>query len=468
MENHVEKVQKAHKAHVLILPYPAQGHINPMLQFAKRLVYKGIKPTLVTTVYLYKSMHTSTSPSGDGPQIGVRTISDGYDEGGRAQAESSEAYLASLYGVGPRNLSGLIKNLSEEGDPVKAVIYDGFFPWALDVAKEFGLFGVCFLTQSCAVNSVYYHVQRGLIQLPLSGPVNLPGVPELQPCDTPSFVYKYGSHPLWFNVVLGQFSNIDQADWVLTNIFYDMEKEAVDWMAKQWRIRTIGPTIPSHYLDKTLPNDKDYTHHLFKPNTTLCKTWLDTKPPGSVIYVSFGSGAEPPQEQYEELALGLKNSHYNFLWVVRDLEQHKLPKGFIEEVTSSGLGLVVSWASQLEVLAHEATACFVTHCGFNSVLEVLSIGVAVVAMPLWTDQGTNGKYLEDVWGVGIRVKIDEKGFVRSGELERCLKDVMKGSKRDEIMENVVKWKKLANEAVCQGGSSDRNIDEFVDYVLGRE
>ncbi|KAF5194733.1 Udp-glycosyltransferase 74f2, partial [Thalictrum thalictroides] len=69
------------KAHVLLLPYPAQGHINPVLQFGKRLASKGIKATLLVTNFVSKSMQAESS------SVGVETISDGYDEGGFAAAE---------------------------------------------------------------------------------------------------------------------------------------------------------------------------------------------------------------------------------------------------------------------------------------------------------------------------------------------------------------------------------------------
>ncbi|KNA22085.1 hypothetical protein SOVF_037300 [Spinacia oleracea] len=465
----MEDTKKAHKAHVLVLPYPAQGHINPMLQFSKRLSSKGIKPTLSPTIYISKSMQTTTIPTHYGPPIQIRPISDGYDDGGYNQAESTAVYLDSLRTNGSVSLAHLIKKLHEEGDSVKAIIYDGFLPWALDVAKQFGLVGVVFFTQACTVNSIYYHVQRGLIQLPLSGhdstKVSVPGAPELHPWEAPSFVHSYGSYPFWFDVVLGQFSNIDQADWVLCNIFYDMEKEVVDWMAKMWKIRTIGPTVPSYYLENRLEDNKDYGLQLVKPNTTICKNWLDSKPRDSVIYIAFGSAAKLSEQQFEELGRGLINSHHNFLWVVRDSEQAKLPKGFLDEILS-GQGLVVEWASQLEVLAHEAIGCFVTHCGFNSVLEALSLGVPVVGIPQWTDQGTNAKFLEDVWGVGIRAKVDDDGIVREKQFEKCIREVMEGERREEITKNVVKWKKLAKEAVDEGGSSDKNIDEFVAFLGG--
>ncbi|KAL2936106.1 UDP-glycosyltransferase 74G1 [Bienertia sinuspersici] len=440
------------QAHIIVVPFLVQGHINPMLQFSKRLAFKGIKPTLATTKYTFKSMHTSTTQAQNDPSIQIRPISDGYDDGGYMQADSAVAYFDSLRNYGRKTLAQLIKNLEEEGDPVNAVIYDGLLPWAFDVAKQFRLVGALFLTQSCSISSVYYHVQCGLIQLPLLGPgpstVLVPGVPELQPSEAPSFVYKYGSYPFWLDIYLEQFSCIDQVDWVLCNSFYKMEEEVVDWMTKKWKVKTIGPTVPSYYLDKRLKDDKDYDMHLLKPNTTLCKNWLDTKPKDSVVYVSSGSTSD--------------NQH--FLWVVRESESNKLPKGFVQDTLEQGL--VVGWAFQLEVLAHEATGCFVTHCGFNSILEALSLGVAMVGVPQWTDQGTNAKFVEDVWGVGVRAKVDEKDVVRRDELEECIKEiVMEGEKREEIMKNVAKWKKLAKEAIDEGGSSDNNIDEFVSYLM---
>jgi hypothetical protein len=62
-------------AHVLLLPLPAQGHTNPMLQFGRRLAYHGLRPTLLTTRYML-----STTPPLSEP-FGVAAISDGCDDG---------------------------------------------------------------------------------------------------------------------------------------------------------------------------------------------------------------------------------------------------------------------------------------------------------------------------------------------------------------------------------------------------
>ncbi|WCJ37274.1 UDP-Glycosyltransferase superfamily protein [Euphorbia peplus] len=448
------------KAHVLVLPYPGQGHINPLLQFAKRLVSKGVKATLVTTIFIHNSMRSSHPSS----PIQIQTISDGFDQGGFAHAQNADVYLSSLESVGSKTLTELMNKLnhSDSDSPVTAIIYDGFLPWALDVAKQFEVLGVVFLTQSCAVNNMYYHVQTGLLSLPLSGSnVSLPGLPLLKASEIPSLISDHKSYPSWTYIHLNQFKNIDDADWVLCNSFHILEEQAVDWMAKRWQVGTVGPTLPSKYLDKRLEDDNDYGISLFEPDTTTCMNWLRDKQNGSVVYVSFGSIANINEEQMEELALGLKSSNCYFLWVVREPEQSKLPKNFVSEK-----GLVVKWCPQLEVLGDKAIGCFVTHCGFNSVLEALSLGVPIVGMPQWTDQPTNAKFVEDIWKVGMRAMPDEKGIVRRQVLEFCIREVMENEKGIEIKENAKKWKQLAVEAIDKGGSSDKNIDEFIIKLIG--
>ncbi|XP_059445919.1 mogroside IE synthase-like [Corylus avellana] len=230
-------------------------------------------------------------------------------------------------------------------------------------------------------------------------------------------------------------------------------------MASQWPVKTIGPAIPSMYLDKRLEDDKEYGLNLFKPNVDACMKWLDTKEIGSVVYASFGSLAALGEEQMEELSLGLKNSNCYFLWVVRESEEKKLPGNFIEETTERGL--VVTWCPQLDVLAHKAIGCFMTHCGWNSTLEALSLGVPMVAMPQWTDQPTNAKFIVDVWKVGIRIKLDENSIATKEEIEFRIREVMEGERGKEMKMNSLRWKELAIEAVDEGGSSDKNIEEFI-------
>ncbi|XP_052187965.1 flavonol 7-O-beta-glucosyltransferase UGT74F1-like [Diospyros lotus] len=454
------------KAHCLVLPLPLQGHINPMLQFSKRLQSKGAKVTLVTTRFIFNKTMNQAAAGRPFSSLAVDTISDGFDDGGLAQAGSPTEYFYRFQQVGSETLAELVEKCRSSGSPVDCIVYDPFLTWALEVAGNLGLVAGAFFTQSCAVDSVYFHVHNGKLKLPVpaGSEIFLPGLPALQVSDLPSFVADPESRPLALEVAVNQFSGLaGKPEWLLCNTFHKLEEEVVDSMSKMMPLRTIGPTVPSMYLDKQLQEDTDYGLSLFKPNTDACMKWLDERPNGSVVYASFGSMAVPGAEQMEEVALGLKASKSHFLWVVRATEQAKLPGKFVEE--TSEMGLVVSWCPQLEVLAHRAVGCFVTHCGWNSTLEALSLGVPMVAVPQWSDQPTNAKCVMDLWGVGLRAQPDENGVVRRGEIERCIREVMEGETGKEARRNAAKWRELAIEAVGEGGSSDRNIEEFVSSLV---
>ncbi|KAJ1403782.1 UDP-glycosyltransferase family, conserved site [Sesbania bispinosa] len=428
--------------------------MNPMIQFSKRLVQRGVKVTLVTVVSLWRTITNKDLGS-----IEVESISDGYDDGGLAAAESLEIYKETFWRVGPQTLAELLHKLASSNNPPDCVIYDAFLPWALDVAKNFGLLGATFFTQSCSVNDIYFHAYQKKVELPLSRTeFFIPGLPKLAPKDLPSFLYKYGSYPGYFDIVLNQFSNIHKADWVLANTIYELEQGVVDWLMKIWPLKTVGPALPSMFLDKRLQDDKDYGVNISDPNVEACIKWLDEKPKGSVVYVSFGSMAGLSEEQTMELAWGLRDSGSYFLWVVRDSEQDKLPKGFVE---TSKKGLIVTWCPQLLVLTHESLGCFLTHCGWNSTLESVCLGVPMIVMPLWTDQVTNAKLIVDVWKMGVKAIADEKDIVRRETIEHCIKEVMETEKGNEIKNNAIKWKNLAKSSLDEGGRSDKNIAQFV-------
>lgn len=122
------------------------------------------------------------------------------------------------------------------------------------------------------------------------------------------------------------------------------------------------------------------------------------------------------------------------------------------------LGLIVPWFSQIQALKHPAIACFFTHCGWNSTIESMINGVPMVGFPQMFDQFTNAKLMEDYFEGGMRVSCNSDGIVESGEIKRCL-ELVTGD--EKLKENVDKWKKLAVEAVKEGGSSDKNLKDFV-------
>ena len=199
--------------------------------------------------------------------------------------------------------------------------------------------------------------------------------------------------------------------------------------------------------------------------------WLDTKIDSSVVYISFGTLAVLSKKQLVELCKALIQSRRPFLWVITDKSYRSKEDGEEkeEEVISSfreeldEIGMVVSWCDQFRVLKHRSIGCFVTHCGWNSSLESLVAGVPVVAFPQWTDQMTNAKLLEECWRTGVRVvekKEGEEVVVESGEIRRCIEEVME-EKSEEFRGNAARWRDLAAETVKEGGSSFKHLKAFV-------
>ena len=76
----------------------------------------------------------------------------------------------------------------------------------------------------------------------------------------------------------------------------------VNWMAKICLLKTIGPTLPSAYLNKRLGDDKDYSLIMLKLVTSACMEWLDNKPNGSIVYASYGTFVRLEPKQMEEVA----------------------------------------------------------------------------------------------------------------------------------------------------------------------
>ncbi|MCD9642435.1 hypothetical protein HAX54_029261 [Datura stramonium] len=444
------------KSHVLVLPFPVQGHINPMVQFSKRLTSRGsVKVTLITIDSVSKSM-----PILESGTIKIHSIPHDDD----SPPESYDLFLEWFHVLVSKNLTKIVEKLSDSEYPVKVVVFDSITTWAIDLAHQLGLKGAAFFTQSCALSVIYYHMDPEKSEVPFDGsPVSLPSLPLLEKQDLPSFVCQSDLYPSLRKLVFSRNINFKKADWLLFNSFDVLEKEVIDSLRSQYRIKTIGPIIPSMYLDKRLKDDKEYGLSLFKPNSETCMKWLDSRETGSVVYVSFGSLASLGEQQMEELASGLMTSNCYFLWVVRATEQDKLTEEFMSK--SKEKGLIVNWCPQLDVLSHRAVGCFFTHCGWNSTLEALSLGVPMVTMPQWSDQPTNAKFICDVWQTGVRVKVGENGVITREVVASSIREVMEEEKGVILKENATKWKQLAKEAVDEGGSSDKNIEEFLKLVM---
>lgn len=210
------------KGHVLVLPYPVQGHLNPMVQFAKRLVSKGVKVTIATTTYTASSIST--------PSVSVEPISDGHDFipiG--VPGVSIDAYSESFKLNGSETLTRVISKFKSTDSPIDSLVYDSFLPWGLEVARSNSISAAAFFTNNLTVCSVLRKFVSGEFPLPAdpaSAPFLVRGLPALSYDELPSFVGRHSSsHAEHGRVLLNQFRNHEDADWLFVNGFEGLETQ---------------------------------------------------------------------------------------------------------------------------------------------------------------------------------------------------------------------------------------------------
>jgi hypothetical protein len=186
------------------------------------------------------------------------------------------------------------------------------------------------------------------------------------------------------------------------------------------------------------------------------------------LALCFGSLGTFSAAQLGEVARGLQKSGHRFLWVVRNPPEQKdepdleasLPEGFLEETADRGF-VVKNWAPQAEVLQHGAVGAFVTHCGWNSVLEGIVAGVPMICWPLYAEQRMNKVHVVEEMKVGVAVEGYEEGIVKAGEVEAKVRVVMASDKGNKLRKRLPAAKKMAADALKEGGSSVVAFEEFL-------
>ncbi|GAB4833617.1 hypothetical protein Ancab_031862 [Ancistrocladus abbreviatus] len=253
------------------------------------------------------------------------------------------------------------------------------------------------------------------------------------------------------------FEDVKKADFIIINTVQEFEDETISALHKKQPTYAIGPVFPGGFTKSQVATS------LWSESDCTC--WLDSKPPGSVLYISFGSYAHTSKEVIHEIAYGLLQCVVNFIWVVRpdivssdDLQP--LPERFEDNV--QGKGLVVPWCNQNKVLSHYAIGGFLTHCGWNSILESIWCAVPLLCYPLYTDQFTNRKLVVDDWKIGIN--LCEGSMVKAEKVSEKIDSLMRGKLAEDLKVQVNKVKKTLEDAWASGRSSERHFNHFIEDV----
>lgn len=211
------------------------------------------------------------------------------------------------------------------------------------------------------------------------------------------------------------------------------------------RIWAVGPFMSQANRDPDLDVD--------------VSTWLDRCPDESVLYVCFGSQKLLKKAQMEALAVGLEKSQARFVWVVKPItaQQEELgygsvPEGFEARVLGRGL-VIKGWAPQVPILGHKSVGGFLSHCGWNSLLEGILAGVMMLTWPMEADQFINARLLVEDLGSAVRVCEGANFVPDSDELAWVVSESMSGA-----MEQKMRAKKLRQKAVDASGKDGSSLD----------
>jgi UDP:flavonoid glycosyltransferase YjiC (YdhE family) len=262
---------------------------------------------------------------------------------------------------------------------------------------------------------------------------------------------------------------IDAADKVhgdstiVLNTFNELESDV---------IKALSSMFPSLYPIGLLPsllNQTPQIHQLDSLGSNLwkedteCLQWLESKEPGSVVYVNFGSITVMTPEQLLEFAQGLANCNKPFLWIIRpDLViggSVVLSSEFVNEI--SDRGLITSWCPQEKVLNHPSIGGFLTHCGWNSTTESICAGVPMLCWPFFGDQPTNCRLIYNEWEIGMEIDTN----VKREEVEKLVNELMSGEKGKKMRQKAIELKKKAEENTKAGGCSYMNLDKVIKEVF---
>ncbi|XP_077214019.1 7-deoxyloganetin glucosyltransferase-like [Tasmannia lanceolata] len=469
------------RPHAICIPYPAQGHINPMLKVAKILHTRGFYITFVNTEFNHKRLLKSRGPDSlkGLEDFRFRTITDGLPPSDSDATQDIPALCDST----SKNCLAPFRNLVTElndtpgAPPISCIVSDGVMSFTLDVAEELRIPEVLFWTTSACGLWAYIHyrqlIERGLTPLKdesylTNGYLDtridwIPGMKDIRLRDLPSFFRTTDPNDIMLHFPLREAERAYRASAVIINTFEDLESEVLYGLRGMFpRTCTIGPlSLLSNQISD--PQLNSMGSNLWKEDTK-CIEWLDTKEPKSIVYVNFGSITVMTPHQMTEFAWGLANSKQPFLWIIRpDLvrgDSAILPPDFLNE--TKGRGLLTSWCPQEEVLCHPSVGVFLTHCGWNSMLETISGGVPVICWPFFAEQQTNCRFACADWGIGMEIDND----VKRDEVERLVRELMEGEKGKEMRNKAMEWKVKAEKATTKGGSSYVNIDKLVSVLSG--
>ncbi|GMI97190.1 UDP-glucosyl transferase 71D1 [Hibiscus trionum] len=453
---------------IIFVPAPGMGHIVSAVEFSKRLIHRDhrIRITILfmkwfpnASVDAYIDSLVASQPDGiqviDLPQLDLPPFDP------TKSIESFFPAFVESYIPPVRDIISM-KSSSDE-TRVAGLVLDFFCSPMIDIATDFNLPSYIFFTSNAAfLGFMLYLPDRHSLnssEFETSDPDHLiPGfVNPVPTCVLPSPVFcKDGGYTAFLKAA----ERFKDAKGIIVNTFEPIEHYALNYLSNGHNppLYPVGPVIDFNGLSYSNSDDN-------------VMNWLDGQPQSSVVFLCFGSMGNFKAPQVKEIALGLERSGFRFLWSLRVPPPHNdasemLPQGFLERV--QGRGFICDWAPQLKVLAHKAIGGFISHCGWNSIIESLWFGVPIVTWPMYAEQQLNAFKMVEESGLAVEMRLDYRKdsdeVVMADEIKKAVGKVMDGE--SEVRKKVKEMAEKTRKCIMEGGSSFNSIGRLIQDMVG--
>ncbi|XP_027340917.1 soyasapogenol B glucuronide galactosyltransferase-like [Abrus precatorius] len=463
----------------IFLPYMVTSHIIPLVDIGRIFAMHGVDVTIIATpvnAAIFQSSIDRDSSLGRS----IRTLIlkfphvAGLPEGIENINSSTPVAMFPKIMEGVTILQGQFEQLFRDIKP-DFIVSDMFYPWSANAATELGIPRLVYMGSSyfshCASNSIEEFSPHTKVNSD-SESFLLPGLPhklEMTRSQLPDWVRE----PNLYTNLLKMIRESEKKSYgSLFKSFYEFDRGYEEYYnavtgTKSWSLGPVSLWVNQDDSDETCNGHAKEE----KQEKDDCLTWLDSKKENSVLYVSFGSMNKFLATQLVEIAHALEDSGYDFIWVVRKVDDNVLEE-FEKRVRESNKGyLIWGWAPQVQILEHPATGAVVTHCGMNTVFESVNASLPMVAWPIFAEQFFNEKLLVDVLKIGVAVGAKEwrnlhgtaKEVLKREDIGKAIAKVMDGGEEClEMRKRVKVLSDAAKKAIQVGGSSYNNMKNLIE------
>jgi len=478
------EAETQHQLNVIFLPFPAPGHMIPMVDKARLFAKHGVSVTIITTPANALTFQKAIDNDFNcGYQIRTRVLpfpaaQVGLPDGLENVTDGTSPEIFDNVILGILMIKDQIELLFQELQP-DSLVTDMMLPWTVESAAKLGIPRLYYYSSSyfstCAKYSIRkYKPHKGLVSD--THRFTIPGLPhnvEMTPLQLDDGLRTESSVTELFDAV---HESESRSYGALCNSFHEIEGDYEQLykstVGKSW---SVGPVSAWLYKDDERKINRGHKEDFAQESEWL--DWLNSKQNESVLYVSFGSLARLPHSQLVELAHGLEHSGHNFIWVIRKKNESENGDSFLgefeEKMKESKKGYIIwNWAPQLLILDHPAIGGFLTHCGWNSILESVSAGLPMITWPIFGEQFYNEKLVVDVLKIGVPVgakenkwaTTEEDAGVGREEIAKAVVHLMGKEESRDMRRRARKLSDAAKKSIEEGGSSYRNLFQLLDEL----